>query len=191
MATAEKKGLYYTFARLVEYPWEDIRGVVDECLEMLKDHPQYPPEVKEELKKFKDSTAELSLDELQELYSYTFEFSSDYTIDMGYHLYDGFRRANHLLKLKQMYREYNFPYDDVAGGELPDNLVVVLKFLDGLDDEAVHREIKENFLIKSLEKLNKNFELTNNDCPYRHIIRALLLVIDKDIKGTGEVDKKD
>ncbi len=190
MATAEKKGLYYTLARIVEYPWEDIRGMVDECIEMLRHHPEYPPEVREEVEKFKKETEGMSLDELQELYSYTFEFSSDYTIDMGYHLYDGFKRANHLLKMKQIYREQGFPYDEVAKGELPDNLVVILKFLDGLTDVEVEKDIKENFLIKALEKLYKNFELTNNECPYRHIIRALLLVIDKDIKMTGDIKKE-
>ena len=190
MTATEKKGLYHTLARIVEYPWEDIRGMVDECVEMLKHHPEYPPEVREELERFRKRTENMTLDELQELYSYTFEFSSDYTLDMGYHLYDGFKRANHLLKLKQMYRTQDFPFEEVAKGELPDNLAVVLKFLDTLEDMDVERDIKENFLVKALEKLNKNFELTNNECPYRHIIRALLLIIDRDVKMTGEIGKE-
>ena len=178
-------GIYSSMAALLEYPWDDIREKAQGCLAAVEGPSlQYPSGVSEELKAFMKEAFEMPLDDLQGLYSYTFEISGgETTLDLAYHLYDGFKRSNYLVSLKELYKAKSFPFAEIAKGELPDHLPVVLRFLDILDDEGLRREILESFVIKGMEKLAKNFDISSSkDSPYRHVIKALWLVIDTDIK---------
>ncbi len=184
--------IYSIYARLLEYPWEDLQGLASECVSTLKQCPAYPPKAADEIQAFVDFISDKPLDDIQGIYSYTFEISSgEFTMDMSYHLYDGFRRANNLVTMKAMYRDKGFPYDDESKGELPDNLPVVLRFLDHLEgkDDVLRKDFRETFVVKTLEKLNKNFELKEeSETPYIHILRSLLAVVDADVKGQAALD---
>ncbi len=179
----EQKTVYSAFADLLRYPREDIKGLTGECIDALLGHPSYPEEAAQELREFRQKMLEMPLDDLQGIYSCTFEFSADQTLDLTHHLYDGFKRTNNLVNIKQMYRDHGFPYEAVAKGELPDNLPVVLQFLSMLEEEENKKELREGFLIKALEKLGKNFEKIEDNA-YRHVITALTMVVDKDVKET-------
>lgn len=181
MSASTDKNLYAHFGGLLEYPREDMKLRAQECFKALEAQTKYPPEVLEEFKKFQKDLEHVSLDDLQGVYSYTFELSSDYTLDMGFHIFDGFRRSNSLASIKAMYREQGFPYDEVAKGELPDHLAVVLQFLGVLKDEELKRNFRESFLIKAMEKLSKNFEKNKKNI-YSHLIRVIYRVLDKDVK---------
>jgi len=178
------KGIYAAFAALLEYPREDIKGMAQECVKTLEGHPYYPSGALKEVKAFLKEISEMPLDDLQGIYSYTFEISGgEFTLDLGYHLYDGFKRANNLVTIKTMYREQGFPFDSLSKGELPDYLPVVLKFLDFVKDDELKRDFRESYLIKALEKLSKNFDLNPvKETPYRHLIKAVTMIVDKDIK---------
>src|SRR3990170_8484725 len=178
MVTLEKN-LYIRLGELVRYPREDIRPEVDECIDTLT-KGQYPEEVINELKNFRKDLEKLSLDALQELYSYTFELVSDTTLDMGYYIHEGFKRATNLLTIKSMYREHGFPFDEVAKGELPDNLSVALQFIGFLKDEELRKDFTKSFIIMSMEKLNRNFQTKKN--AYRHLVNVVYRILDKDVK---------
>jgi nitrate reductase delta subunit len=180
---AEQKIVYSTFAALLKYPDEDIEGLTEECINALLGQPSYPEETVEELSKFQQKISDMPLDDLQGIYSCTFEFSADQTLDLSHHLYDGFKRSNSLVHIKEMYRAHGFPFDAVAKGELPDNLPLVLQFLATVKDEKTRKEFREGFLIKALEKLDKNFENIEDNI-YRPVISALVMVVDKDVKET-------
>ncbi|MBI5599559.1 MAG: hypothetical protein HY890_07450 [Deltaproteobacteria bacterium] len=186
------KSVYSIFASLLEYPREDMAGMAGECLKALEGHPHYPGEVVEEVKKFQKAVSEVPLDDLQGIYSYTFEIASgEFTMDLGYHLHDGFNRANSLVSLKAMYREQGFPFDSVGKGELPDFLPVVLRFLDFVKDEKLKSDFRESFIIKALEKLQKNFDLNpSKESPYRHIIKAACVAMAADIKADAAAEKQ-
>jgi nitrate reductase assembly molybdenum cofactor insertion protein NarJ len=179
--TAEQKTVYSAFADLLKYPHEDIKGLTRECIDALLVEPSSPQEVVEELKKFQQRISDMPIDDVQGIYSYTFELSADQTFDLGHHLYEGFKRSNNLVHIKEMYSAHGFPFDAIAEGELPDNLPIVLQFLDMVKDEKTKKEFREGFLIKALEKLAKNFE-NSGDNLYRPVITALLMVVDKDVK---------
>ena len=193
MTATMEDTLYTQLATMLDFPREELSGVAQRCLDTLAGQPEYPKEVTESISNFKDALADLSLDDLQGIYSYTFEIASgEYTLDLGYHLFDGFKRANNLLALKATYRKYDYPIDETSGGELPDHLPIVLRFLSFLKDEDLKREMCEVFLIKALEGLAKNFE-KKQDVPYYHAVKAVLMVIDADVKNAGlaEDDKGD
>ncbi len=182
MQAVIQKNIYTHFADLLEFPREDIRPKVDECIVAVNDS-QYPEDVVKELMSFRNDLDRLSIDTLQELYSYTFELVSDTTLDIGYYLHagqDGFKRASNLVKIKAMYRDNGFPFDEVAKGELPDHLVVILKFLGFIDDEALKRDFMKTFVVVTMEKLNRNFQTKKN--AYRHLVGAIHKIIDRDVK---------
>ena len=180
MMTLEKS-LYTYLGELLQFPKEDIRPQADECIDILtKEH--YPEEIVNEVKNFRKDLDRISLDQLQELYSYTFELVSDTTLDMGYYIHEGFKRARNLLTIKSMYRERGFPFEDVAKGELPDNLPIALQFLGFLEDAELRKDFTKTFVIQALEKLNRNFQTKKN--AYRHLVNAVYRILDKDVKET-------
>lgn len=179
--TTEQKTIYSAFADLLKYPHEELDGLVQECINALLADSSYSQEVVEELEKFKQAVSELPLDDIQGIYSCTFEFSADGTLDLGHHLFEGFKRSNNLVDIKVMYKTHGFPYDYIAKGELPDNLPVVLQFMTMVEDENVKKEFRQGFLIKALEKLSKNFDKMRDNI-YKPVITALLMVVDKDVK---------
>lgn len=188
LAVAQEK-IYTMLAALINFPNADTLGAGARCVEALRARPEYPKEAADEVESFVKKGSEMSLDSLQGIYSYTFEISSgEYTLDMGYHLFDGFKRANALIALKETYKRMNFDYDAIAKGELPDHLPVMLKFLAFIDDEALASEMRQSFLIKSVESLNKNFEKKKDEI-YAHVIRAIAMVVDVDVKLSGAEKK--
>lgn len=181
MGTIVEKNLYSHLAGLLEYPKEDVKLRAEACIKALAAEATYPPEALEELKKFQKDLDETSLGDLQGIFSYTFELSGDYTLDMGYHLFDGFRRSNNLSSMKSMYKEKGFPFDEYAKGELPDHLPVVLHFLGFVQDEALKKNFRESFVVLAMEKLAKNFERNRKNI-YSHLISAIYRILDKDVK---------
>ncbi|MFQ5480486.1 MAG: nitrate reductase molybdenum cofactor assembly chaperone [Thermodesulfobacteriota bacterium] len=176
------KSIYEYFADTLHYPDEGLQTSVEAAIEALSHCTQYPPEVMEDMKHFLAELEKLSLDDIQGIYSYTFELTSEYTLDLGHFLYDGFKRSNNLASLKAMYRENGFPYDEVAKGELPDHLPVVLAFLGRLENAELKQDVTSSFLVMALEKLDKNFERNKGNL-YSHLISAIHRVVDKDVKG--------
>jgi len=176
------KSLYEHFADILQYPGEGTRAKIAETIDAISRCPQYEPEVTEAMNRFLEEVDKLPLDDIQGIYSYTFELTSEYTLDLGHFLFDGFKRSNNLASLKAMYREKGFPYDEVAKGELPDHLPVLLTFLGTLEDSELKQDVTDSFLIMALEKLDKNFEKNKGNL-YCHLINAIHRVVDKDVKG--------
>lgn len=180
MQTLAGNEFYTQLGSLMEFPWEDVRPRV-KVLSELAGKAGYPVETLEYLKAFQKGIEEMPLDNLQGIYSYTFEMSTDFTLDLGFHLHEGFKRTENLLQLKTMYRHFEFPFEELGKGELTDHLPLVLKFLGFLQDKEAQRDLMESFLIKALEKLRKNFD-KNQDNPYKPLINFVYRVIDGDIK---------
>lgn len=181
MTTLVGNDLYTQLGSLIEYPRMDVRPKVDAVIDLIKGNEKYQKEIADALEDFRKGILDMPLDELQGVYTYTFEMSSDYSLDLGFHLHEGFKRAENLLQIKAMFRHFEFPFETIGGGELPDHLPLVLKFLGFLRDEEAIKDLRINFLIKALERLNKNFE-KNQKNPYRPLINAICKIIDKDIK---------
>lgn len=177
------KSIYTRLAELLEYPGEDIKLKVDECVKALAKDTRYPQELIHEIEKFQKDLSEMPLDDLQGVYSYTFELTGDFTLDMGYHLYDGFKRTNKLSAIRSMYNDKGFPYDDFAKGELPDHLTLILHFLGFLKDkdEELRKDFRESFVIIAMEKLARAFE-RNHQNIYSHLMTAIYRVIETDVK---------
>jgi nitrate reductase assembly molybdenum cofactor insertion protein NarJ len=181
MMPVKEKSLYTSFAELLRYPHEDIKLKVEDCINVLTESKGYPSEALDDLNEFKAELDEMPLDDLQGIYSYTFELTVEYTLDLGHHLYDGFKRSNNLASLKAMYREQGFPYEEIAKGEIPDHLPVVLQFLDFTKDEVLKSDLRATLVILAVEKLVKGFERNKGNI-YAHLVNAIYKVLNKDVK---------
>ncbi|MDD5435841.1 MAG: hypothetical protein PH343_10475 [Nitrospira sp.] len=181
METLVGKDPYIQLATLLDYPTDNVLSRIDEVLNNLSGIEKMPPDVINSVKEFRKAIESLPIHEVQVIYSYTFEMSSDFTLDLGAHIYDGFKRADNLVNIKTMYRRFEFPFEMMAKGELPDHLPLVLRFLGFVKDEGLKKEFEKDFIIKCLEKLNKNFT-KRQDIPYYHVINAVYRLIDKDVK---------
>lgn len=181
METLVGKDIYTQLAMLLEYPREDFKVRVEEVLNVISAFTGYPEEILNSVKEFRGSIEDMPLDDLQGIYSYTFEMSNDYTLDLGAHVFDGFKRADFLVKLKTMYRRFEFPFETFGKGELPDHLSLVLRFIGFAKDEDIKKSFERDFMIKALEKLYKSFT-KNQENPYHHLINAVYRIIDRDVK---------
>ena len=63
-----EKGLYSQFAVILEYPHENITGLIKGCIKLLEDAPQYAPLAREEMEACLEKVEGMSLDDLQGIF---------------------------------------------------------------------------------------------------------------------------
>src|SRR4030067_1138517 len=114
--TLTGKDPYSQLAGLLDYPHDEISAKIEEAINNVSGYTEYSREVSDSLREFKKETAEMSLDDLQGVYSYTFEMSSDYSLDLGSHILEGFKRSGNLVHIKTMYRRFEFPFESLSKG---------------------------------------------------------------------------
>lgn len=115
---------------------------------------------------FLAATRDVPLERLQDEYVTTFDFDKRANLYLTYHLYgDGRRRGIELVRLKLRFREAGL---QLAEGELPDYLPVLLEFAD-LEPETGGRVLAE--LRGSVELVRA--ALHGRGSPYGHLLDAV------------------
>ena len=150
---------------LLQYPSEELWAARDELraeLEMLQGGRR-----REALARFLDAVEGLALADAQRRYVETFDFSRRNSLYLTYHRWGDLRqRGIALLALKQRYADAGL---ELANGELPDYLPVVLEFAalspeQGLEALGEHREALE--LVRS--------SLHDEGSPYAELIESVV-----------------
>jgi nitrate reductase molybdenum cofactor assembly chaperone len=155
--------VYEALAELLEYP--SLKLDIESCSELICNEPS---NVANSFAEFRASVAGLSLSDLQELYTRTFDLSPVCALDIGYHLFgENYKRGVFLANL----RETEAPFDLGQERQLPDYLPVLLRLLTKLDDEELRSALIVDCMIPALEKMLKT--LSEGDNPYRHLIAAV------------------
>jgi nitrate reductase molybdenum cofactor assembly chaperone len=159
------KSIYENLADLLDYPVADWQSRCDECKELLTAGSE---SFVSQFSLFASETERLSLSELQELYTRTFDLSPVCALDIGYHLFgEDYKRGVFLANL----RETEAPFDLGQEHQLPDYLPVLLRLLTKLDDEELRSALIADCMIPALEKMLKT--LSEGENPYRHLIAAV------------------
>jgi nitrate reductase molybdenum cofactor assembly chaperone len=159
--------VYEALAELLEYP--SLKLDIESCSAVICNEPA---NVTNSFAEFRASTAALSLNELQELYTRTFDLSPVCALDIGYHLFgENYKRGVFLANL----RETEAPFDLGQEHQLPDYLPVLLRLLTKLDDEELRSALIVDCMIPALEKMLKT--LSEGENPYRHLIELVRLVL--------------
>jgi nitrate reductase delta subunit len=139
--------IYEPLADILEYPGDDWRARLELCRERMKGGS---PELARPFDEFCRSVESLSLAELQELYTFTFDLNPVCALEVGYHLFgEDYKRGIFLANL----RETEAPYDLGQDRQLPDYLPVLLRLVVKLEDAELRSDLVSECLIPAIEKM--------------------------------------
>jgi len=118
-------------SRLVTYPETNYLADLDA---LVAEAAGRDLEAARELAAFATRMNGLPVDELQELFTRTFDLNPVCALEVGWHLFgEEYERGAFLVRMRQALREHDVP----EGCELPDHLASLLRLLPRLDpDEA-------------------------------------------------------
>lgn len=159
-----KSGVCELIGRLLAYPGAGHFEQVERCLASLtREHPDTAPLLRD----FVSGTQNMSLEQLRELYTRTFDLNPVCTLEVGWQLYgEEYSRGSFLVNMRGQLRRHGIP----ESAELPDHLTHVLSLLDKMTP-AEAREFSTTFVMPALEKMLPAFRDKRN--PYENILRAI------------------
>ena len=165
------KELLQVISILMQYPsQENVQFIQFDLEEIVNDEVgiTYYPEVLQHLRDFKKKTSPYSLEDLQDLYVRTFDFSEKTNLYLTYSkLKEEKERGRRLVELKQAYIKAGFIMDTE---EMPDYFPLFIEFITIANEEVA------NHLIRQFETtilVLKN-ELQAINSPYTKLIEAYI-----------------
>jgi len=155
--------IYERLADLLEYPASNWDFKIAACA----DHGV--------LAKFRSGIAALTLSDLQELYTRTFDLNPVCALEIGYHLFgENYKRGEFLANL----RETEAPFALGQENQLPDYLPVLLRLLTNLGQEELRSSLISQCVVPGIEKMLSSFKDPEN--PYRYLLEAVRTTLQSD-----------
>ncbi len=152
------KELCRNFAALFNYPNDQVIEQAKQCLLEMK---QVNAQAVVPLAAFVAFAEANPLSRIEETFTAAFDLQPLCHPYIGYQLCgESQQRTLFMLKLRELYRQYDFE----AGNELPDHLIEVLRFVGSIDDCTCRDELIDDGLLPALEKLTQGVENQGN--PY-------------------------
>ncbi len=166
-------------AAVLSYPGKRYRSHVDGCAALLA---EINPEAAREMEAFRRETEGMQREELEELYTRTFDLDPAASLDLGWHLYgEAYERGRFLVMLRGLLREHGV----VENGELPDHISHVLPLL-GRTGPQIASKLAREAVVPALAVMCKALEGSEN--PYRHVLAATrALAMDQLTEPAAEV----
>lgn len=173
------------FAEVLEYPEPDIAETVSRCEALVAEQP----EAAALLADFRAFTRLVPLGRLQEIYTSAFDLDTLSDLDatlypyVGHHLFgESYKRSAFMTELSSRMRTFDY----VVERELPDHLVVLLRFLAVCPDEELAGEIVHDAMIPALVRMageddadeTQPLEAVSGREVYRRLLKALRLVLE-------------
>ena len=162
--------LYDLFADLLEYPTLATSLRAGHCYERLQ---QSQPEAAPLLESFYQAMEQRRLEQMQELYTTTFDMQPVCYPYLGYQLFgESYKRGAFMAQLNEAYHAFGYS----AGQELPDHLSIILHFL-GRDVANREGEFCQALLNEGLKPaLGKMLQAfgPQSQNPYFDLLSALL-----------------
>ncbi len=143
---------------LLRYPAPDHAVRVAQCLAAV---PAALAEARACIQLFHERTRRLGTEELQELYTRTFDLNPACSPELGWHLFgERYERGLFMVKLRRLMRRAELP----ETGELPDHLAGVLELLPRMPAEEA-AELAAACVLPALAKMRRELE-DGGDHPY-------------------------
>lgn len=165
--------LFDLFADLLEYPTFATPLKTGLCCQQLQ---MSQPEAGNLLESFYREIEQRTLEQLQELYTVTFDMQPACYPYVGYHLFgESYKRGAFMARLNEAYHSSGFS----TGHELPDHVSVILRFLGqerGRRQDDFDRVLLREGLAPALEKMGAALKQPAGN-PYACVISALLLLV--------------
>ncbi|MBI5217031.1 MAG: molecular chaperone TorD family protein [Ignavibacteriae bacterium] len=161
----ERVQMYDWFARMLSYPNDMRYGIWDIGLEI--DNLHLTSHISHHLDKFKKGVEGLTVEELEELYTRTFDINPIANLEIGWHLYgEQYERGEFLVMMRSVLREHAVE----ESSELPDHLTHILLALGRMKKEEADA-FAVKYISPSIEKIVEAFGETDN--PYVHLLHAI------------------
>ena len=155
-----KKDFRYAFdsiSNMLDYPNSLLKNSAQTYKEYFQTH--YEINDKNFLK-YLDFIETTPIEKLEEIYTGFFDLNPFNCLYMGYHIFgENYYRSKLLVDLKTTYKSQSFKINK----ELPDHLVVILKFLVVNSDINLGLEILSDIIKPGIEKLIENLNTENSD----------------------------
>jgi len=166
-------------AAVLTYPGDGYRRHVDGCAAVLAG---FSAEAAGEMAAFAEEVADLQREELEELYTRTFDLDPASCLDLGWHLYgEAYERGRFLVRIRGLLREHGVR----ENGELPDHLTNVLPLLGHMDLQPAS-ELAREAVLPALRAMREALEKADN--PYCHVLAAARsLVTERWMEPAAEV----
>ncbi|MEW6752804.1 MAG: nitrate reductase molybdenum cofactor assembly chaperone [Candidatus Latescibacterota bacterium] len=160
-------------ARLVSYPGPTLHADLAACGASLGGSTDdQEREAAEALARFGAHIATRSTTEVEEVYTWAFDFDPKCTLEIGWHLFgEEYARGALLVRLRELLRQHDIP----ETAELPDHLVHVLPVLARLEPEQASA-LATACVLPALEKIVAGLAATGN--PYEHLVQAIRVLLD-------------
>jgi nitrate reductase molybdenum cofactor assembly chaperone len=141
------------WAPLVSYPGVDYQARVRDCGQPLAE--------------FAKKIGGLPVETLQELFTQTFDWNPDTTLDIGWHLFgENYDRGDFLVKLRGALRAHGV----AESHELPDHLSHVLPLLDHMPEDE-RSEFVTKYVLPAIGKLYDG--LAKAESPFLPLVIAV------------------
>lgn len=155
--------VFELLAPTVEYPTSVLPDQLRECVVALKVRRSRAARSMQRFEAFVNATP---LDEIEELYTTTFDLRPVCFPYVGYQLFgETYKRGEFLAALSARFRECGCPIET----ELPDHISAVLRYLALTPDEDLVAEGLVPALERMIDQLQGN--------PYRDVLQAILEVV--------------
>lgn len=155
---------YDSVAGLLFYPGSNYRAQVERC---RQEFAAVLPEAEPFLAAFAEAIGKLVPQEVEELFTRTFDLNPTCALEIGWHLYgENYSRGEFLVKMRQELRRYGLP----ESTELPDHLGHVLPILGRLSP-ADSGPFAESYVRPALDKMLAG--LAGKDNPYEKLLEAV------------------
>ncbi len=155
---------YDMLAGLLTYPDDDYiqqiaRGTVD--TKYTFEHSN------EHLRNFANEVKEFSLEEMQELFTRTFDINPVCALEVGWQIYgENYERGNFIVMMRKKMRELGLP----ESSELPDHLSHILMIMGRLSSDNA-KEFAAKFVTPAIEKMIAGMEGKSN--PYLEVLLGI------------------
>lgn len=154
---------YESLGGLLRYPDASFPEHLEACRKQVE---QTDPKAAEEVKQFAEGVEGLSLEQLQELFTRTFDLSPVCSLEVGWQLFgEEYSRGTFLVAMRNLLRQNGIK----ESVELPDHLTHVLPLLDRLEDHE-RLQFNDKYLKPALTKMLAAFE--GKQTAYTHVLRA-------------------
>ncbi len=132
------------------------------------------------LEKFRRQAAAMSLQELQELYTRTFDLSPLCSLEVGWQLYgEDYARGSFLVYMRSKLGEHGLS----ERGELPDHLSNLLPLLGRMPAEQAD-ELREGAALPALRKMMQPFSGKNH--PYGDLLLSVIRLLQAPVRTPVE-----
>jgi nitrate reductase assembly molybdenum cofactor insertion protein NarJ len=159
---------------LLRYPDQQYARHLQEAVNVAEG------ECRAELERFENRTSGLSLGELQELYTQTFDLSPLCSLEVGWQLYgEDYARGSFLVYMRSQLSEYGTDERE----ELPDHLSHVLPSIARMPRDKSD-ELREGAALPAIEKMLQAFEGKRN--PYADLLNAVRIALKVAVEPVEE-----